>query len=75
MTEVWVALMRAGNTIAFSLSVLVLLFLSGFAERLLFAYTRSVALRMVGTALVLVVLATVIQILYLLLIHRYEVSI
>ena len=75
MTEVWVALMRAGNTIAFSLSVLVLLFLSGFAERLLLVYTRSVALRMVGTALVLAVLATAIQILYRLLIHRYEVNI
>jgi len=30
---------------------------------------------MVGTALVLAVLATTIQILYLLLIHRYEVNI
>jgi sulfite exporter TauE/SafE len=67
--------MRAGNTIAFSLSVLVLLFLSGFAERLLFVYTRSVVLRMVGSALVVAVLATAIQILYLLLKHRYEINI
>ena len=67
--------MNLRNGLIFGFSTLALLTLTVFLGNILWYRINNVALRLAAVTLLLLALATVIQILYLLLIHRYKVGI
>ena len=67
--------MSLRNRLIFGFSALALLALTVFLGNILWYRISNVPLRLAATTLLLLVLASVIQILYLLLIHRYKVGI
>jgi len=67
--------MSIKNKLIFGFSTIGLLFLTVIIGNMLWYHISNVALRLAATTLLLLVLASIVQILYLLLIHRYEVNI
>jgi len=67
--------MSIKNKLIFGFSTTGLLFLTVIIGNMLWYHIGNVALRLAATTLLLLVLVSVIQILYLMLIHRYRISI
>ena len=67
--------MSLRNGLIFGFSAMALLFLVMLLGNILWYRISNVALRLAATTLLMLVLAAIIQILYLLLIHRYKVNI
>jgi len=67
--------MSLRNGVIFGFSALALLALTVFLGNILWYHISNVALRLAATTLLLLILASVIQVLYLMLIHRYRVNI
>ena len=67
--------MSLRNGLIFGLASIALIFLFIFFGNMIWYHINNVALRLAATTLLLFVLASVIQILYLLLIHRYRIDI
>jgi len=65
----------ARNGLVFGFSTIALLFLAVLLGNILWYHISNVALRLAAVFLLLLVLASAIQVLYLLLIHRYRVGI
>jgi len=63
------------NRLIFGFSVIGLLFLTVIIGNMLWYHISNVALRLAAVTLLLLALATAVQVLYLTLIHRYEVNI
>jgi len=70
-----VARLSLRNGFIFGLASIALIFLSAFLENMIWYHMNNVALRLAATTLLLLVLASIIQILYLLLIRQYKVGI
>ena len=67
--------MSIKNKLIFGFSAIGLLFLSVVVGNAIWYHVSNIALRLAAVTLLLLVLATAVQVLYLMLIHRYEVSI
>jgi len=67
--------MSIKNKLIFGFSAIGLLFLTVIIGNVLWYHISNVALRLAVATLLLLVLVSIIQILYLMLIHRYEVNI
>ena len=67
--------MNIRNGLIFGFSTIALLFLTVIIGNMLWYHISNVALRLTAVTLLLLALVSIIQVLYLLLIHRYEVSI
>jgi len=67
--------MSIKNKLIFGFSVIGLLFLTVIIGNMLWYHISNVALRLAATTLLLLVLVSIIQVLYLMLVHRYEVNI
>ena len=67
--------MSLRNGLIFGFASIALIVLFVFFGGMLWYHISNVALRLAATTLLLLVLASIIQILYLLLIHRYKVGI
>jgi membrane protein YdbS with pleckstrin-like domain len=67
--------MSIKNKLIFGFSAIGLLFLTVIIGNAIWYHISNVALRLAATTLLLLVLVSIIQILYLLLIHRYKVGI
>ena len=67
--------MSIRNRLIFGFSTIGLLFLSVVVGNAIWYHVSNIALRLAAVTLLLLVLATAVQVLYLMLIHRYEVSI
>jgi len=63
------------NGLVFGFSTIALLFLTALVGNMLWYRISNVALRLAAVTILLLAAATAIQILYLLLIHRYKVGI
>jgi len=67
--------MSIKNKLIFGFSTIGLLFLTVIIGNMLWYHISNVALRLAAVTLLLLALATAVQVLYLMLIHRYEVNI
>ncbi len=67
--------MSIRNGLIFGFSTIALLFLSVLIGNVIWYHVSNVALRLAAVTLLLLALATAVQVLYLMLIHRYEVNI
>jgi len=67
--------MSIKNKLIFGFSVIGLLFLTVIIGNAIWYHISNVALRLAAVTLLLLALATAVQVLYLMLIHRYKVSI
>jgi len=67
--------MSIKNKLIFGFSTIGLLFLTVIIGNMLWYHISNVALRLAAVTLLLLALATAVQVLYLTLIHRYEVNI
>jgi len=67
--------MSIRNRLIFGFSTIGLLFLSVVVGNAIWYHVSNIALRLAAVTLLLLVLVSIIQILYLMLIHRYEVNI
>jgi hypothetical protein len=63
------------NGLIFGFSTVALLFFTVLLGNVIWYHINNVALRLAAVTLLLFALATIIQVLYLVLIHRYRVSI
>ncbi len=67
--------MSIRNRLIFGFSTIGLLFLTVIIGNAIWYHVNNVALRLAAVTLLLLALATAVQVLYLLLIHRYRVNI
>jgi len=67
--------MSIRNKLIFGFSAIGLLFLTVIIGNAIWYHISNVALRLAAVTLLLLVLASIVQVLYLMLIHRYEVNI
>ena len=67
--------MSIKNKLIFGFSAIGLLFLTMIIGNAIWYHISNVALRLAAVTLLLLVLAAAVQVLYLMLIHRYEVNI
>ena len=67
--------MSIRNGLIFGFSTIALLFLSVLIGNVIWYHVSNVALRLAAITLLLLALATVIQVLYLMLIHRNRINI
>jgi len=67
--------MSIRNKLIFGFSAIGLLFLTVIIGNAIWYHISNVALRLAAVTLLLLALATAVQVLYLMLIHRYEVNI
>jgi len=67
--------MSLRNGLIFGFAAIALIVLFAFFGDIIWYHISNVVLRLATTTLLLLVLASIIQILYLLLIHRYRTSI
>ena len=71
----WVTQVNLRNGLIFGFSAIALLFLVMLLGNVIWYHIGNVALRLAAVTLLLLILASVIQVLYLILIHRYRVNI
>jgi len=67
--------MSIKNGLIFGFSTIALLFLTVIIGNVLWYHISNVALRLAAVTLLLLALVSIIQVLYLMLVHRYEVNI
>jgi len=67
--------MSIRNKLIFGFSAIGLLFLTVIIGNAIWYHISNVALRLATVTLLLLILATAVQVLYLVLIHRYEVNV
>ena len=67
--------MNIRNGLIFGFSTIALLFLTVIIGNTIWYHISNVALRLAAVTLLLLALVSIIQVLYLMLIHRYKVSI
>jgi len=75
ITGAWGSPMSIKNKLIFGFSTIGLLFLTVIIGNAIWYHISNVALRLAATTLLLLVLVSIIQVLYLMLIHRYEANI
>jgi len=74
-TSAWEPLMSIRNGLIFGFSTVALLFLTVLIGNAIWYHVSNIALRLAAVTLLLLALATAIQVLYLTLIHRYRINI
>jgi len=67
--------MSIRNKLIFGFSAIGLLFLTVIIGNVIWYHISNVALRLAAVTLLLLALVSIIQVLYLMLVHRYEVNI